>query len=135
MSAQNLLFSNLPVSTLGLYDSTSQTIQTINSDSSGNINLNSNTNVNGNLTVSGTLNFIQTGSFVFPNVSSFAVTFPTPFPEGSSDPSIFVTNSSGVNWPQINLTISSVSNTGFIIYQWGSDVPEQIAVNYMAIQL
>ena len=40
MSAQNLLFSNFPVSTLGLYDSTTQTIQTINSDSSGNINLN-----------------------------------------------------------------------------------------------
>jgi hypothetical protein len=40
MSAQNLLFSNLPVSNLGLYDSTTQTLQTINSDSSGNINLN-----------------------------------------------------------------------------------------------
>ena len=53
MSAQNLLFSSLPVSNLGLYDSTTQTIQTINSDSSGNINLNSNSNVNGNLTVSG----------------------------------------------------------------------------------
>lgn len=51
MSAQNLLFSNLPVSSLGLYDSTTQTIQTINSDASGNINLNSNSNVNGNLAV------------------------------------------------------------------------------------
>ncbi len=51
MSAQNLLFSNLPVSNLGLYDSTTQTIQTINSDASGNINLNSNTNVTGSMNV------------------------------------------------------------------------------------
>ena len=53
MSAQNLLFSNLPVSNLGLYDSTTQTIQTINSDSSGNINLNSNVIVGNTLQTTG----------------------------------------------------------------------------------
>ena len=51
MSAQNLLFSNLPVSSLGLYDSTTQTIQTINSDASGNINLNASGNINTNSNV------------------------------------------------------------------------------------
>ena len=137
MSAQNLLFSNLPVSTLGLYDSTTQTIQTINSDSSGNINLNSNTNVNGNLTVSGSLscaNCIQTGSFIFPAQSSYAVTFPTPFPSGSV-PTITVTNVSGVDWPQIYLSTSYNSNTGFTVYQWGTDVAEQIGVQYIAVVL
>ena len=53
MSAQNLLFSNLPVSSLGLYDSTTQAIQTINSDASGNINLNSNVNVGNTLQTTG----------------------------------------------------------------------------------
>ena len=53
MSAQNLLFSNLPVSSLGLYDTTTQTIQTINSDSSGNINLNSNVIVGNTLQTAG----------------------------------------------------------------------------------
>ena len=53
MSAQNLLFSNLPVSSLGLYNSTSQTIQTINSDSNGNINLNSNVIVGNTLQTAG----------------------------------------------------------------------------------
>ena len=53
MSAQNLLFSSLPVSNLGLYDSTTQTIQTINSDASGNINLNSNVIVGNTLQTTG----------------------------------------------------------------------------------
>ena len=53
MSAQNLLFSNLPVSSLGLYDSTTQTIQTINTDASGNINLNSNVVVGNTLQTKG----------------------------------------------------------------------------------
>jgi hypothetical protein len=53
MYAQNLLFSTLPVSNLGLYDSTTQTIQTINSDASGNINLNSNVIVGNTLQTTG----------------------------------------------------------------------------------
>jgi hypothetical protein len=73
MSAQNLLFSNLPVSSLGLYDSTTQTIQTINSDSSGNINLNATgsvnaTNINATTSVS-SFNLSATNNITSPNMT------------------------------------------------------------------
>ena len=72
MSAQNLLFSNLPVSNLGLYDSTTQTIQTINSDSSGNINLNATGSVvanNLNATNLTAYDITVTNDFTTPNMS------------------------------------------------------------------
>ena len=72
MSAQNLLFSNLPVSSLGLYDSTTQTIQTINSDASGNINLNATGSVNAtnlNATNLTAYDITVTNDFTTPNMS------------------------------------------------------------------
>jgi hypothetical protein len=72
MSAQNLLFSSLPVSNLGLYDSTTQTIQTINSDSSGNINLNATGSVNAtnlNATNLTAYDITVTNDFTTPNMS------------------------------------------------------------------
>ena len=72
MSAQNLLFSNLPVSSLGLYDTTTQTIQTINSDASGNINLNATGSVNAtnlNATNLTAYDITVTNDFTTPNMS------------------------------------------------------------------
>ena len=92
MSAQNLLFSNLPVSTLGLYDSTTQTIQTINSDSSGNINLNSNVIVGNTLQTSGGTGN-GSGSITTYNVNA-----------GGSVSSYNLTATNNVSTPNMSLT-------------------------------
>ena len=92
MSAQNLLFSNLPVSSLGLYDTTTQTIQTINSDASGNINLNSNVIVGNTLQTSGGTGN-GSGSITTYNVNA-----------GGSVSSYNLTATNNVSTPNMSLT-------------------------------
>jgi hypothetical protein len=80
-------------------------------------------------------NIIQVGqNITVVGTSPTTINFANPFPNGII-PVVTCQNSQGSTWVNIYLTIGTVTNTGFDVWEAGAGSPQQIAMNYIAIGL